>query len=345
MAGFEVVGRESETARLHAALGALTAGGSLVLCGDAGIGKTTLWEAGIGAAAERSVQVLAARTSSADARLSHAGLIDLCDRIDEDAFATLKSPQRSALEVTLLRAEPSATPPEPQAVALGFLNVLRALAARGPVLVAVDDVQWLDTSSADLLGFAARRLEDEPVGFLLSRRGAEPAPLERVLDRRRLDRLEVGPLSFGATRRLLSERFGLSMSRALLQRVVDVTLGNPLFVVELGRALAEHGLPEGAADIPLPAGIDEMLGTRVASQPAPVRRLLVALALSGDLDVSELAAVESSAALDQAVDAGVILVAGHRGRPSHPLLAEAARQPGSQDRKEKDDAGGDEENA
>ena len=330
-----VVGRESELARVDAAIAALSSGGSLVLHGDPGIGKTTLWEAGIDEAAGRGVRVLATRTSSAEGRLSYAGLIDLCDRVEEDVLATLRSPQRSALEVALLRAEPSATPPEEQAVALGFLSVLRALAARGPVLVAIDDAQWLDASSADALGFAARRLEDEPVGFLLSTRGEEPALFERVLDRRRLRRLEIGPLSFGATRRLLTERFGLSMSRALLQRVVDATLGNPLFIVELGRALAEHGLPEGAADIPLPTGIDEMLGTRVTSQTAPVRRLLVALALSGELDTFELAAVETPMVLDQAIDAGVIVVTDDRGRPSHPLLAEAARRMASpSDRRE-----------
>jgi DNA-binding CsgD family transcriptional regulator len=326
VAELSVVGRESELVQMDAVLANLHSGGSLVLFGDAGIGKTTLWEAGIEAAGARGVRVLATRGASAEARLAHAGLIDLCDRVDEDVLATLRAPQRSSLEVALLRADPQAVPPEPQAVALGFLNVVRALATRSPVLVAIDDAQWLDAPSADMIGFAARRLESERVGFLLSTRGEEPAPFERVLDRRRIKRVAVGPLSFGATRRLLADRFQLSMSRALLQRVVDVTLGNPLFIVELGRALKEHGLPGNAADIPLPAGIDEMLGTRVGSLAEPVRRLLVALGLSGELTTAELASVESASVLDQAIDTGVIVMTGDRGRPSHPLLAEAARR-------------------
>jgi DNA-binding CsgD family transcriptional regulator len=312
-------------ARVGTLVASLASGSSLVLYGGPGIGKTTLWEAGVAEGARRGVRVLAARASSAEARLSHACLIDLCEGVEEGALATLPSPQRSALEVALLRAGPPGAPPERHAAGLGFLNVLRALAAQGPLLVAIDDVQWLDVPSADVVGFAARRLQREPVGFLLSRRDEEPAPLEYALDRRRLDRLEVGPLSFGAARHLLARRFGLSMSRALLRRVVDVTLGNPLFLVELGRVLSQHGVPEGAADIPLPAQVEEMLGTRVASLAAPVRRLLVALALSGDLQAGELAVLEAPEVFDQAVDAGVVVVTGDRVRPSHPLLAEAAR--------------------
>ena len=117
---------------------------ALVLTGGPGIGKTTLWEAGVAAARERGLRVLSARASGAEARLSFAALIDLLDGVGGEELAALPAPQLRALEVALLRTEATDVPPETGAIALGFLNALRALAARGPLLVAVDDVQWLD---------------------------------------------------------------------------------------------------------------------------------------------------------------------------------------------------------
>ena len=240
-------------------------------------------------------------------------------------MAGLAPPQRCALEVALLRAEPAEAPPEPHAIALGFLNVLRALSAGAPLLVAIDDIQWLDSPSAEALAFVARRLDGEPLGFLLSRRGEDPSAFERALERGRLERMEIGPLSVGATRRVLAERLGLSLSRQLLRRVVDITLGNPLFVLELGRALVARGLPEVGEDIPVPSGIEEMLGTRVASLPSAQRRLLLAVALSADLRTGELVSVESAEALETAIEGGLLLVTGDRVRASHPLFAAAAK--------------------
>ncbi len=306
-------------------LGGGSSGRSLVLTGGAGIGKTTLWEAGIHDAAERGLRVLSARASSAEAQLSFAALIDLCDGVDTGSLVGLAPAQRSALEVALLRAEPESAPPEPDAISLGFLNLLRALAADATLLVAVDDIQWLDQPSAEALAFVARRLDGEPLSFLLARRGEEPSAFERAFARGVMERLEVGPLSLGAARRVLAERLGLTMSRQQLRRVVEVTLGNPLFILELGRALLQRGLPEAAEDIPMPGGIEELLGTRVASLEPLLRRLLVAVALSADLRVSELGAVGGAGLLEAAVETGLLLVAGDRVRAAHPLLAAAAK--------------------
>lgn len=320
-----VVGRESEHAVLNGFLDADPLG-ALLLSGEAGIGKTTLWEAGIDAARERGVRVLSARASDAEAQLAFAALIDLCDGIDADEFAALPPPQRAALDVALLRGEQAGGFARPHAIALGFLNVLRRLAASGPVLVAVDDVQWLDSPSADALTFVARRPLDERLGFLIAKRGDCVSALERALDPRGVQRLEVGPLSFGATRHLLSERLGLNMSRQLLRRVVEITVGNPLFVLELGRSLLADGLPEIGEDIPMPGGIEDMFRTRVASLAAPVRRLLLAVALSADLRTADLAAIGNPSALDDAVDSGLLLIESGRVRASHPLLAAAVKK-------------------
>src|SRR6202011_2513613 len=101
------VGRESELAVLHEFADAGEHGRALVFAGGPGIGKTTLWDAGIDAARERGLRVLAARPSGAEAKLSFAALIDLCDRVDSDELAAVPAPQRSALEVALLRTAAS----------------------------------------------------------------------------------------------------------------------------------------------------------------------------------------------------------------------------------------------
>ena len=294
-----------------------------MVTGGPGAGKTTLWEAGIRAAEEHGLRVLRARPSGADAELSFAGLIDLLDGVELRDLG-LPSPQRSALEVALLRAEPSDAPPEAHAIRLALLNALRELARLEPLIVAVDDLQWLDAPSGDSLAFAAGRLDAAPVAFLLARRPGAPTSLERALEGRTVT-LTVGPLSLGAIRRLLSERLGLSLQRQHLRRVVETTLGNPLFALEIGRSFVELGVPPAADDIAVPEVVEDLLGTRVAGLPRRLSRLLLAVALSGDLRVSQLAEMCGDLAVDDAVDTGLLVVEGDRVRPSHPLLAAAAR--------------------
>jgi predicted ATPase len=165
-------------------------------------------------------------------------------------------------------------------VGVGCLNALRLLAARSPVLIAVDDVQWLDAASASALTFAGRRFDDDPLGFLLARRPGPVSPLEQALEPRGIERIELGALSIGATRRLLRDRFALSVSRQLLRRIYDATLGNPLFTLEVGRKLTEEGLPGIGEDLPVPNAVEDLLGLRVDRLPENVRRLLLAVALS-----------------------------------------------------------------
>lgn len=320
-----IVGREPEYAVLREFLGADSSAQALALVGGPGIGKTTLWGTGIALGRKRGWRVLAARPSGAEAQLSFAALIDLFDGIDTGALA-VPGPQLAALEVALLRAQPTGVPPPPHAIALGFLSALRALAGGERLLVAIDDVQWLDSPSADALAFAVRRRGRESVAFLLARRPGRPSVLERALESGGLESLRVGPLSLGATRRLLSERLGLSVSRQLLRRIFESTLGNPLFALEMGRALVERGMPEIGEDIPVPDAVEDMLGTRVARLSGPVRRLLLAVALCGEPRTAELAAIGDPCAVEDAVDAGLLLVDGARVRASHPLLAAAAKK-------------------
>ncbi len=293
-----------------------------MLTGEPGIGKTTLWEAALGAARERAMRVVSTRASGAEAQLSFAALIDLLDGVDLRRLEGLPAPQLDALEVALLRATPSEAPPDHGAISFGFRNALRALAAEGPLLVAVDDLQWLDAPSGDALAFAARRLDDSDVSFVLARRPGRTAPVERALAP--LKRLEVGPLSLGATRRMLAERLELSLPRQLLRRIVDATLGNPLFALELGRSLAAEGLPAIGDELPVPDAVEHLVGKRVVGLGAAPRRVLLAVALSGGLREGQVAALADLGAIDDAVQAGVVVVEGGRARAAHPLVAAAA---------------------
>jgi DNA-binding CsgD family transcriptional regulator len=317
-----IIGRESELARLRDFLGSP---GTFVLEGDPGAGKTTLWQAGVELARERGLRVCAARPSGAEAQLSFAALTDLLDDVGEDALAGLPGPQRQALEVALLRAEPTGPAAEPHAVALAVRNALRALAAEGPLVVAIDDVQWLDTPSSEALAFAARRLSGDEVSFLLATRPGAAPELVRTLERSGVERLAVGPLSLGAIRRLLFQQLGLSLVRPVLRRLVDASRGNPLFALELGRTLAARGTPQVGEELPLPEAIEDLLGTRVEQLDRPTRRLLLAVALSADLRISQLATVVDPAVIDDAIDGGLLAVDGDRVRPAHPLLAATAR--------------------
>jgi DNA-binding CsgD family transcriptional regulator len=323
--GRQMLGREEELSRIESFLRGETATRALVLDAEAGAGKTTLWDAGIELARRLGLRVLSARPSGAEAKLSFAALTDLLEDVDIATLTGVPTPQRRALEIALLRAEPGGAQLGSRAIATGLLNALRELAQGGPLLVAVDDVQWLDRPSAEALAFAARRLDDADVRFLLAKRSGSETTVETALVQTS-ERLGIAPLSLGATRALLFQRLGLSPPRRVLRQVFESAGGNPLFTLELGRMLAERGAPEIGQDMPVPAGVEELIGVRIRALPRGPRRLLLALALSPDLRTSQLQALAEANTVEQAVENGLLLVEGDRVRPSHPLLAAAARE-------------------
>ena len=214
----EFIGREDELASIEAFLKrSEQAPSALVLLGEAGIGKTALWQMGLQRARERRARVLSVRAAEAEAALSFLGLSDLLAGVVDEVLPSLTAPRRRALQVALLLAEPGRDAPDPRAIGLAVLDSLRALAAAGGVVVAVDDLQWFDRSSAVVLQIALRRLRGEPVGFLAT---ARPWPasdvlveVDRWLPEGAVERLTVGPLSLGAIFKLLRGRLGLELSR------------------------------------------------------------------------------------------------------------------------------------
>jgi predicted ATPase len=161
--------------------------------------------------------VLTCRGVEAEASLSFSGLSELLAPVLDEVAPLLASPRRRALEVALLLVEPGEAAPDVHAIGLAVLDVLRVLAARAPLMVALDDVQWLDPASAGVLQIALRRLRGEPVGVLITVRKAPglsvPIELDRCVDEDRLRWLLVGPLTVGATHHLLKDRVGLDLSR------------------------------------------------------------------------------------------------------------------------------------
>jgi DNA-binding CsgD family transcriptional regulator len=325
-AGVHVVGREAELAVLRRVFEREDRWGALVVVGEAGIGKTTLWEAGLGVAQSVGFRVLSARASEPEVQLSFVALGDLLEGVDWTALKGVPAPQVRALEVAFVRADPVGAPPDRFAVSAGFTSVLRVLSRRQPLVVAIDDVPWLDRASAGVVTFAARRLEMDPVRFLLARRPGESSPLERAFGPLGVERMEVGPLSLGATRSMLMQRLGLVLPRRVLRHVFGASGGNPLFALELGRTLAERGVPEIGADLPLPDALEDLFGSRVDGLPAAARRVMLAVALSPDVRLTELAAAIDTAAIEDAINDDLLFVDGERVRPSHPLLAAAAKR-------------------
>ena len=298
----------------------------LVLHGEAGIGKTTLWKAGIGLARDHGLRVLSARASDTETTLSFASVSDLFDGVDLGLLIDLPAPQRQALEVALHRVAPDAATSEPSAILAGVLRAIRILAEHEPLLVAVDDVASADPPSANALAYAIRRLEGAPVCFMFSRRGGRPGEIERAFGPVDLQTLEVGPLSFGAISHLITQRLVRPFPRRVLRRVYETSAGNPLFAIELARTLIAKGLPEIGADLPLPEMLEEVFGARVAGLADPQRRALLAVALSPGLTRSALDMVADRAAVDDALGTGLVVAERSWMRPSHPLLGAAARR-------------------
>ena len=327
----ELIGREIE---LDAALTAFaTLPAVVALEGEAGIGKTSVWRAVLDQLEARDNAVLSARPAEAETHLSYAGLADLLDPVLDDTLAELPAPQRQALEAALLRAEPEGRAPDQAAIAFAVLGTLRNAARNQRLIVAVDDLQWLDAPSLFALEFAVRRLRDESVGVLLAlrrdRAGAQGPSIEfeRWQPDERVRRIGLGPLSLGALHHLVQRRLGAALSRPLLQRVHETSAGNPFFALELARALQQRGeQPKPGEPLPVSGELRQLLRARLGALPNDAQEaLLVAASVPQPTVglVAEAAGEGARESLRHAVDAEVIELEDDRIRFVHPLFASA----------------------
>jgi DNA-binding CsgD family transcriptional regulator len=332
LAPVDVVGRQAELERIGRFLDPTRSGLALLLEGVAGIGKTTLWRAGIELARQQQYRVLWCQPTASETAYSFAALGDLLSPVVQDLQPKLPPPQRAAIGAALALVEIDVPSVDERVVGLALLSSLRLLALRDPVLVAVDDVQWLDPASAAVLRFAARRLQDERLKLLFSVRvqpGSPPLQVERDLADRLL-RIQVGPLSSSDLHRIVVARFGRPLPRPTLLRLHHTAGGNPFYALEIARYLLDEAEPPGPGDpLPVPPTLEELLRTRITRLPRAARAALHAAALLSEPTLAALEALEGTGSdpawPDQAVAAGVVELVDDRVRFTHPLLAAAVR--------------------
>ncbi|MER6577465.1 AAA family ATPase [Nonomuraea sp. NPDC001023] len=266
--GERLLGRDAELNSLRAWLGLPHAGPRmLMISGAAGMGKTSLWTAALSTVRAGAGRVLACRPGETETGLIYSGLGDLLDgQQDSPAVRALPEPLRDALGVALLWQRPGHTPPDQRAVALAVLHLFRRYADEGPLIIGVDDLQWLDPSTEAVLGFALRRLE-QPAGVLATLRTGTGTgtgdlsrpPLAHAVPPDRVERRELGPLDADTIGALLTARYGRPPRPALLRVVHEAGGGNPLFALELARTLDDR--PDLDAQLPVPESLRHLLRT------------------------------------------------------------------------------------
>jgi len=299
----------------------------LVIEGEAGIGKTTLWLAAAEQASERGMQVLSARIGQAESVMAYTAMFDLFAAVDEAILAKLPGPQRLAVDRVMLRAIEEGPATDQRVVAAALLSVVNRVAADAPVLLAIDDVQWLDSASKAVIASAARRL-DGSVGVLVTERShADGGSAASWLQMRRpgaVDCIRVGPLSMGGLRELISQKLHLSLPRPAVVRIAEISGGNPFFALELARAVDDRS---PTADLVVPRTLAELVRARIGRIEGQARDVLLAAACVSAPTVNLLAQAVGTGVdrivelLEVAESNGIVVIDGNHVRFAHPLLA------------------------
>ncbi len=291
--------------------------------GEAGIGKTTLWEEAVRIARDAGCLVLFCRPAEVETTVSYGALASLVGPALESHEEETASPRLRALEGALRLRDLPVSSLDETAVALGTLSVLRAATARQRVVVAVDDAQWLDASTRAVLTYALRNLRsgDDVFAVVASRSGAGDGALALAGCElaRATQRIRPGPLSVGALHRLVRGRLDTPLSRPTLIRLHAVSGGNPLHAIELARVLVRAGPNQEVLEVP--GSLADALRARIAPLSPRARRLLVAVAAAGNPRPELLARLGEAAEIDEAVDHGALMLVDGAVRFSHPLLS------------------------
>lgn len=298
----------------------------LLVEGEPGMGKTSVWLHAVTAAGERDLCVLQSRPTESEKGLAYSALTDIFGPVFDEVSDALPPPQLDALAGALLRGGIERQL-ELRAVATACASALSELALRSPVLVAVDDVHWLDPASDRALAFLARRLP-EGVGLLLASRQNEGSRVVADLPPDLAERIVLTPLSLAALHHLVLDRAGTSLTRRRLTRLATAGGGNPLFTVELVRSLDVWPDDLGADEpLPVPPTLHALVSARIDALPASARdAVLVAATVSrptANLVGVALGPEVDAVGLNQAEQAGIIAYENDRIRFTHPLLASA----------------------
>ncbi|WP_162948600.1 AAA family ATPase, partial [Streptomyces europaeiscabiei] len=308
--------------------------GSVLVHGSAGIGKSTVLRALAAEYEESARTVLRCSATESESHLPFLALTDLLGLVVDEVSDQLPAPQRTALESALTGRGESTLQRDGLALRLAVLSTLRALAAKGPVLIVADDLQWLDPASVELLGFAARRLGELPVRMLCAvRTSTDPHGHEqdRYLRASPPDTLalRVTPLSRTHVAELLENRGYTGLPRSTVRDIHRTSGGNPLFALELGRALADSPTPPRPGEpLPVPTSLRTLVLNRLDMLSAEARRtLLVASAGARPTGALLHAAGRENAEAETARAVELGLLAPEREGPyvrfAHPLVSAA----------------------
>ncbi len=336
-----IYGRERELDLVSDFIGAAHArrtapSAALVLEGPVGIGKTTIWSEATSRAALAGVTVRSCRCSASDSAWAFSGLGDLFDAMPETVLAELPNVQRDALGAALLLEATTAIAPGDRVVAVAVLGVLRVLARSAPLLLAIDDIQWLDSTSRTVLTYALRRLE-VGLAVVASRRTGDDSESEHRADDGESflglpgARLTVGPVSVGALQEIVRSKLSMRLSRPTLTRLHRATGGNPMVSLEMSRALRHRSTDTILIDDPLPVPSDVRLlvADRLNRLSDAARDLLVVCAALAHPSIDALATAVAAPArvtetLTEVIELGLIEIDGRRVRFAHPLMASVA---------------------
>jgi DNA-binding CsgD family transcriptional regulator len=323
-AALDVIGRDVELGAIEDMFREPTEGPSaLVLEGEAGIGKTTLWERGVAGARDRGYLVLSCRPAEAETGLPFASLGELLEPVLADVSGELAPRQLLALETALALVEPH-TSFDQLAISRAALAALRSLAASNGLVLAVDDVQWLEPATAQVLEFSVRRLADAPVRFLVSGRGdgagAPPLGLDRALPPEALAVVRLGPLSPADLGRLVRTHLDIALPRSRLAELHRITGGNPFYALQIAGQRADPDEP-----LTVPESVGHLLRARLADLSPSARHALLLTAASPQptADIVERAA-GGDEGLAELLGAGFVALDAGRIRLLHPLLGSAA---------------------
>lgn len=305
-----------------------------------GIGKTTLWSTAVERAKELGYQVLSALPVQAESVLAYAVVADLLTDVDPNVVERLSSVQRIAVDRVLLNERSDGLATDQRVTGAAFAALVGAMSERAPVLVAIDDVQWLDVSSRAVVGFAARRFRG-PVAVLATERtggdNAGEASTWLQAGGSAVESIRVRPMSFGALHAAIHQRLGRAFPRATMTRIHDISGGNPFFAIELARSIDDRA---GVGRDKLSATLAEVMRLRLAHLGDEAREALLAASCVADPTVDIVAAATGQAVydvveiLEAAENDGVVTLNGNHIRFEHPLLAHGVyTQAGAADRR------------
>jgi DNA-binding CsgD family transcriptional regulator len=320
------LGRPAERSAIADFLTTVESGqAGLIIEGEAGIGKTNLWLDAVEQARTRGFRVLTAQVGEAETVLAYAAVGDLLGDIESVTLDGLPDVQRLAVDRVLLRAAGDGLVTDQRVVAAALSSIVDALSRTAPVLVAIDDVQWLDPSSHAVVAFAARRLRGR-VGVLLSER-CEPdkgTSWLRIGEPDDFTRIQLGPMSLGGLHSIITAKLGKPLSRPVMVRIAEISGGNPFYALELARAMGGRPLqPEPG----LPGTLADLVRLRIGRLGGDVRNVLLAVASVAAPTIDLLGRLNDTTAerivdLLEGVEAdGIVGIDGNRVRFSHPLLA------------------------